>query len=129
MEGMTSLLKMGGAGNWSLLDSPAPALGNQACLPPHPRRSTGEFSTCNCSTTPHSQQQGVRHMTEQLFAFCFLKVEEISSDLLGRRRSLLGKLRAGLFGGWEPGLLIQIDAAARKMLWTLFSDVKAEHSR
>lgn len=68
-------------------------------------------------------------MTAQLFAFSFLKVEEMSSDRLGKRRSLLGKLRAGLLEAWGPGLLRQMEAAVRKMLWTLFSDVKAEHSK
>lgn len=69
------------------------------------------------------------HMTEQLFAFSFLKVEEMSSERLGRCRSLLERLRGGLRGGCEGALLRQMPDTVRKMLWTLFSEVKAEHSR
>lgn len=69
------------------------------------------------------------HMTEQLFAFSFLKVEEMSSERLGRCRSLLERLRGGLRGGCGGALLRQIPDTVRKMLWTLFSEVKAEHSR
>lgn len=69
------------------------------------------------------------HMTEQLFAFSFLKAEEMSSERLGRCRSLLERLRAGLLGGCGGALLRQMPDTVRKMLWTLFSEVKAEHSR
>lgn len=69
------------------------------------------------------------HMTEQLFAFSFLKVEEMSSERLGRCRSRLERLRGGLLGGCRGALLRQMPDTVRKMLWTLFSEVKAEHSR
>lgn len=68
-------------------------------------------------------------MMEQLLAFSFLKVEEMSSERLGRCRSLLERLRPGLLGGGGLALLRQMVDAVRKMLCTLFSDVKAEHSR
>lgn len=68
-------------------------------------------------------------MTEQLFAFSFLKVEEMSSERLGRCSKRLERLRAGLLGGGGLPLLRQTPEAVRKMLWTLFSEVKAEHSR
>lgn len=66
-----------------------------------PRVCNDSFSSTATAATPCfcSQKQVALHMTEQLFAFSFLKVEEISSDRLGKRRSLLGKLRAGLLGG------------------------------
>uniref|UniRef100_A0A8B9BI76 Coiled-coil domain containing 65 n=1 Tax=Anser brachyrhynchus TaxID=132585 RepID=A0A8B9BI76_9AVES len=65
------------------------------------------------------------HMTEQLFAFSFLKAEEMSSERLGRCRSLLERLRAGLLGGCGGALLRQMPDTVRKMLWTLFSEVKS----
>lgn len=66
---------------------------------------------------------------EQLLAFSFLKVEEMSSERLGRWRSRLERLRTGLFGGIGLGLFRHTMDAVRKMLWILFSDVKAEPSR
>lgn len=69
------------------------------------------------------------YIRQQLLAFSFLKVEEIISERLGMFNSLLDKLRTGLlrFGG--EGLDRQTEDAERNMLCTLFSDVKAEHSR
>lgn len=69
------------------------------------------------------------HMMEQLLDLSLLKVEERSSVLLGRCRSLLERRRTGLglLAGWS--LFMQARAAVRKTLWMLFSDVKAEHSR
>ncbi|TNN73104.1 hypothetical protein EYF80_016590 [Liparis tanakae] len=68
-------------------------------------------------------------MTEQLLDLSLLKVEESSSVLLGRCRSLLERRRTGLglLAGWS--LFMQAIAAVRKTPWMLFSDVKAEHSR
>lgn len=69
------------------------------------------------------------HMMEQLLDLSLLKVEERSSVLLGRCRSLLERRRTGLglVEGWS--LFMQARAAVRKTLWMLFSDVNAEHSR
>ena len=69
------------------------------------------------------------HMIEQLLDLSLLKVEESSSVLLGRCRSLLERRRTGLglLAAWS--LFMQARAAVRKTLWMLFSDVKAEHSR
>lgn len=69
------------------------------------------------------------HITEQLLAFSFLKVEESKSDLLGRWRSLLERRRVGLDLGSGCSLLMQAIAAVRNTLWMLFSEVNAEHSR
>lgn len=68
-------------------------------------------------------------MTVQLLDFSLLNVEERSIVLPGRLRSLLERRRTGL--GFLPGWtwFMQACAAARKTLWMLFSDVKAEHSR
>lgn len=69
------------------------------------------------------------HMMQQLLDLSLLKEEERSSVLLGKCRSLLDRRRTGLglLPGWS--LFMQARAAVRKMLWMLFSDVKAEHSR
>lgn len=69
------------------------------------------------------------HIMEQLLAFSFLKVEEMSSERLGRWSSRLERLRTGLFGGIRLGLFRHTMDAVRKMLWILFSEVKAEPSR
>lgn len=69
------------------------------------------------------------HMTEQLLAFSFLKAEEMSSERVGRCRRRLERPRGGLWGGWGGALLRQMLDTVRKMLCTLFSEVKAEHSR
>lgn len=69
------------------------------------------------------------HMTEQLFVFSFLNVDESKSDLLGRWRSLLERRRVGLLLGRACSLLMQAIAAVRNTLWMLFSEVNAEHSR
>lgn len=69
------------------------------------------------------------HIMEQLLAFSFLKVEEMSSERLGRWSSRLERLRTGLFGGIGLGLFRHTMDAVRKMLWMLFSEVKAEPSR
>lgn len=69
------------------------------------------------------------HITEQLLAFSFLKVEERSSDLLGRCSRRLDSRRVGLGLASGCSLLMQARAAVRNTLWMLFSEVKAEHSR
>lgn len=69
------------------------------------------------------------HIMEQLLAFSFLKVEEMSSERLGRWSSRLERLRTGLFGGTGLGLFRHTMDAVRKMLWMLFSEVKAEPSK
>lgn len=68
-------------------------------------------------------------MMLQLLDLSLLNVEESSSVLPGRCRSLLERRRSGLdlLAGWS--LFTHARAAVRKMLWMLFSDVKAEHSR
>lgn len=93
--------------------------------PPSPRAS----ATRGRGWEAVSPLQPPLHIMEQLLAFSFLKVEEMSSERLGRWSSRLEKLRAGLFGGVGLGLLRHTADAVRKMLWILFSEVKAEPSR
>ena len=69
------------------------------------------------------------HMTEQLLAFSFLKAEEMSSERVGRWRRRLERPRGGLWVGCGGALLRQMLDTVRKMLCTLFSEVKAEHSK
>lgn len=69
------------------------------------------------------------YIRQQLLAFSFLKVEEINSERLGRFKSLFDKLRTGLLRLGGVGLDRHSEDAERNMLCTLFSDVKAEHSR
>lgn len=93
--------------------------------PPSPRpktaRGTGVVGVMVASSSTH--------MTEQLLAFSFLKVEVSRSDLLGRCRSLLERRRVGLLLASGCSLLMQAMAAVRNTLWMLFSEVNAEHSR
>lgn len=95
---------------------------------------TGELRGRNHCTPPFLSllpQYDLRrfHMMQQLLDLSLLKVEEISSALLGRWRSLLERRRMGLGLLAGCSLFMQARAAVRKTLWMLFSDVKAEHSR
>lgn len=97
-----------------------------SCPPPLPRHQRGWGWESHVRTVT---QEVSNHMTEQLLAFSFLKLEESKSDLLGRCRSLLERRRVGLGFGRGCSLLMQAIAAVRNTLWMLFSEVNAEHSR
>lgn len=96
--------------------------------PPFPKTKEAGAGGCVMCETLKTREAST-HMTEQLLAFSFLKVEVSRSDLLGRCRSLLERRRVGLGLGTGCSLLMQASAAVRKTLWILFSDVNAEHSR
>lgn len=97
--------------------------GRMLSFPCAPRTPTEASAVCL------SLLSSVIHMMEQLLDLSLLNVEESSSVLLGRCRSLLERRRTGLglLAGWS--LFMQAIAAVRKTLWMLFSDVNAEHSR
>ena len=68
-------------------------------------------------------------MAQPLALSLVLKAEARRPVLLDSRSSLLESRLTGLALGAGGSLFMHANAAERNALWTLFSDVKAEHSR